>query len=81
MYRYINQIHSFATEMFNLKLEILSDKRNLVYRNKVSKNLKRGSLENVKRESHQEFWTFENAFWADELGDYSLGLKSQCKKR
>ncbi len=81
MYRYINQIHSFATEMFNLKLEILSDKRNLVYKNKVSKNLKRGSLENVKRESHQEFWTFENAFWADELGDYSLGLKSQCLKR
>jgi hypothetical protein len=81
MYKFINQIHSLATEMFNLKLEILSDKRNLVYRNKISKKLKRGSFENVKRESHQEFWTFENAFWADELGDYSLGLKSQCIKR
>ena len=81
MYRFINQIHSLATEMFNLKLEILSDKRNLVYRNKVSKKIKRGSFENVKRETHEEFWTFTNEFWADELGDYSLGLKSQCLKR
>lgn len=81
MYRFINNIHEIATEMFNLKLEVLSDKRNLIYKNKIAKNIKRGSLKNVKRQSYQEFWTFNNAFWADELGDYSLGLKSQCSKR
>ena len=80
-YKFINDIHFFATEMFNLKLEILSKKREFIYKNKVSKKLKRGSLENVERQSNQEFWTFNNAFWADELGDYSLGLKSQCTRR
>jgi tetratricopeptide (TPR) repeat protein len=34
IYRLINQIHEISFEMFNIKLEILSRKRDLVYRNK-----------------------------------------------
>lgn len=82
MYKFINEIHSLSSEMFNLKLEILSRKRDLAYKNKTfNKNRSRGDFKNIKRDSHQEFWTFKNAFWADELGDYSLALNSTCKTR
>lgn len=81
MYRFINEIHQLSTEMFNLKLEILSRQRDLVYRNaEISTDRKRGDFKNVKRASNEEFWTFHNAFWADELGDYSFGLKSACTR-
>lgn len=81
MYRFVNEIHSLSTEMFNLKLEILSDKRNLVYKNQLATNVKRGSEENIDQDKFQEFWTFNKSFWADELGEYTLGLKSECKRR
>jgi hypothetical protein len=81
-YKFINEIHSLSSEMFNLKLEILSRKRDLAYKNKTFKNNRsRGNFNNITREKHQEFWTFKSAFWADELGDYSLGLSSTCKTR
>jgi len=79
MYRFINEIHKLSSEMFNIKLEILSRKRALAYKNKnIINKQKRGNFKNVDRKSYQEFWTFNNAFWADELGDYSFGLTSQC---
>ncbi len=82
MYKFINEIHSLSSEMFNLKLEILSKKRELAYKNKTFKaDRSRGDFENIKREKDQEFYTFQNAFWADELGDYSLALSSTCKTR
>ncbi len=82
MYKFINEIHSLSSEMFNLKLEILSRKRDLAYKNKTfRKDRSRGNFKNIKREPHQEFWTFRSAFWADELGDYSLALDSTCKTR
>lgn len=78
MYRFINEIHSLSAEMFNIKLEMLSSKRTLIYKNKLMAKEKRGSEKNIKRKEYQEFWTFNNAFWADELGDYTFGLKSLC---
>lgn len=79
MYRFVNEIHALSAEMFNLKLEILSLQRSLLYEsNKLAK--KRGSQENINRKDYQEFWTFKNAFWADELGDYTFGLESKCRK-
>ncbi len=78
---FVNQIHQFSYEMFNIKLEIISDKRNLLYENKkLAFDRSRGSYENVNRRTDQYFWTYEGAFWADELGDYSFGLKSNCQK-
>lgn len=76
---FINETHSLSKDMFNLKLEILAKQRDLIYK---SENLElgrnRGSYDNVDRKSYQEFYTFNNAFWADELGDYSFGLESNC---
>lgn len=82
MYDFINEIHSLSSEMFNLKLEILSKKRDLAYKNKTfDKNRKRGDFKNIERSADEEFWTFKNAFWADELGDYSFALSSTCKTK
>lgn len=81
MYRFVNEIHSLSAEMFNIKLEILSSKRTLIYKNKKLAKEKRGSKDNVNKKEYQDFWTFKNAFWADELGDYSFGLESKCKRR
>lgn len=80
MYRFINEIHALSAEMFNIKLEMLSSKRTLIYKNKILAKQKRGSMDNIQRKEYQEFWTFNNAFWADELGDYTFGLESKCRK-
>ena len=80
MFGFLNQMHKNSFEMVNIKLEILFRKRDMLYQNKtVNKDRARGSLENVRRGANQHFYTFRGAFWADELGDYSFGLKSQCE--
>jgi tetratricopeptide (TPR) repeat protein len=80
MFTFINDIHKYSYEMFNIKLEVMSKQRDLIYRNKeLVSNRSRGSFKNVNRRIEQHFWHFEGAFWADELGDYSYGLESNCK--
>ncbi len=80
MFGFINDIHRFSYELFNVKLDILSKKRNLMYKNEEFANTRsRGDISNVKRSPSQHFWTFNGEFWADELGDYSFGLKNNCK--
>ncbi len=80
-YYFINQINFVASEMFNIRLEVISRKKDLLYNDKtlVAKRA-RGGLENVNRDTDEYFFTFQGAFWADELGDYSFGLKSNCKE-
>lgn len=81
MFSFINEIHRFSYEQFNIRLETMALKRELVYDNKkLISNRSRGSLENVQRTQKQHFYHFMGEFWADELGDYSFGLKSNCKK-
>lgn len=81
MFSFINDIHRFSYEQFNIRLEIMALKRELVYDNKkLISNRSRGSLDNVTRTQKQHFYDFKGSFWADELGDYSFGLKSNCKK-
>ena len=81
MFGFINDMHKFSYEMFNIKLEISSLKRDLVYSNKeLVSDRSRGSLENVKRTDRQHFFTFNGEFWGDELGEYSFGLKSNCQR-
>jgi len=80
MYKFTNEINQLSSEMFNLRLEILSRQRDLAYKNKTfKKDRSRGDFKNISREPHQEFWKFKSEFWADELGDYSLALNSTCK--
>lgn len=79
-YKFINNIHYYSAEMFKIRLEVVSKKRTLVYTDKkLVSTRSRGSLKNVNRRFDQHFWTFRGEFWADEIGDYSFGLKSNCK--
>lgn len=66
--------------MFNLKLELLSKKRDDLYKSaNANDDRSRGEAENVNRKKNQYFFDFNGSFWADELGDYSFGLTSKCK--
>jgi len=81
MTEFINKIHYFSYEMFNIKLEIMANKRDLIYKNKrLVADRSRGDIDNLSKKNNQHFWSYKGAFWADELGDYSFGLKSNCKK-
>jgi tetratricopeptide (TPR) repeat protein len=79
MFSFINDIHRFSFELFNIQLEIMSSQRDLLYRNQaLVSDRSRGSLDNVRRTQRQHFFEFTGEFWADELGDYSFGLQSNC---
>ncbi len=81
LYRFINQIHRFSSHLFNIKLEVMSMKRDLLYRNKKLVSARsRGDEKNIIRQKGQHFYSFNGSFWADELGDYSFGLKSNCEE-
>lgn len=80
IFTFINEIHKHSYSMFNLKLELLSKIREQLYNAKAtqSNDRNRGSENNINRKITQYFFDFNGSFWADELGDYSFGLKSQC---
>lgn len=80
IFQFLDSISFLSQELFKLNLEIISRKKDLVYMNKkLISDRSRGDYSNVKRSRFEYFWKFEGAFWADELGDYSLGLKSNCQ--
>ena len=80
IFTFINEIHKHSYSMFNLKLELLSKKREEIYNTKADQKVdrNRGSENNVNRKITQYFFDFNGSFWADELGDYSFGLQSKC---
>lgn len=82
IFDFLQSVPFYSAELFKLNLEVVSRKRDLLYKNKeLSKEevkRTRGEYSNVTRTSKEHFWRFEGEFWADELGDYSLGLKSNC---
>ncbi|PIP94204.1 MAG: hypothetical protein COW00_13325 [Bdellovibrio sp. CG12_big_fil_rev_8_21_14_0_65_39_13] len=81
MFDFVNDIHRFSYEMFNIKLEVMSLKRDLLYSNeKLVADRSRGDYSNVNRKIDQHFYHFDGEFWGDELGDYSFGLKSNCER-
>jgi hypothetical protein len=80
IFQFLDSIPFLSQELFKLNLEIITRKKDLVYMNKrLISDRSRGDYSNVKRSRFESFWKFEGPFWADELGDYSLGLKSNCK--
>lgn len=80
IFQFLEQVPFLSQELFKLNLEIIARKKDLVYSNrKLIADRSRGDYSNVKRSKFEYFWTFQGAFWADELGDYSLGLKSNCQ--
>jgi hypothetical protein len=80
--RFINQVYAFSEEMFKVKLEILAQKKDLIYKKReLVSSRSRGSFDEVKRTKFEYFWKFNGSFWADELGDYSFGLQSNCQTK
>jgi tetratricopeptide (TPR) repeat protein len=80
---YLNKINKTSLELFNVSIEILADQRDIEYTSKVnsvSNNRSRGSNNNISVKLTEYFYSFDGAFWADELGDYSFGLASQCQQ-
>jgi len=57
----------------------MSRKKELIYDNvELISDRARGHSQNIALKNDQYFWKFNGEFWADELGDYSFGLKSNC---
>lgn len=80
IFSFLQSVPFFSAELFKLNLEVLSKKKDLVYSNrKLLADRSRGDYSNVKRSRFEQFWKFHGEFWADELGDYSLGLQSSCQ--
>ncbi len=80
IFQFLDSVPFFSSELFKVNLEVLSRKKDLVYSNRqLISDRGRGDFSNVKRTKYEQFWKFEGAFWADELGDYSMGLKSNCQ--
>lgn len=80
IFKFLESVPIYSSELFKLNLEIISRKKDLLYNNdKLVSDRGRGDYSNVKRSRFEYFWKFHGAFWADELGDYSLGLKSNCE--
>ncbi len=80
IFQFLESVPFFSSELFKVNLEIIARKKDLVYGGKkLIADRSRGDFSNVKRSRFEEFWKFHGAFWADELGDYSFGLKSNCQ--
>lgn len=80
IFHFLESVPFYSAELFKLNLEIISRKKDLIYSNrKLVSDRSRGDYSHVKRGKFEYFWKFQGAFWADELGDYSLGLKSSCE--
>lgn len=80
IFQFLESVPFFSSELFKLNLEVISRKKDLIYANKkLIADRSRGDYSNVKRDKYEQFWKFQGEFWADELGDYSLGLKSNCQ--
>ena len=63
-----------------IKLDVFTHKKELLMAKKELEVGKGGDLRSVRLTDKQQFWDFRGEFWPDELGNYSLGLKSNCKK-
>ena len=80
VFKTLEKVQYFSGEMFKINLEIISKKKDLIYSNKkLIADRGRGDLSHVNRQKTEYFWSFDGPFWADELGDYSFGLKSNCQ--
>ena len=80
IFSYLNGIHRYSYELFNLKLNVLTKSRELIEKRLETKldSRFRGNKKFVEQEKDEKYWTFNNEFWADELGSYSFALNNNC---
>lgn len=77
-----SQIVSDFEKVSFIKIEMLTRAKEKLMRNTTISSAERdersrGNILPV-REDNQMFWLFNGEYWADELGDYVFGLKSEC---
>lgn len=72
------ELYSAFQGMSYIKLEVLAQRKERLYRTDENQGRKRGDIKYVERNDKQYFWTFNGEFWADELGDYVFALRSEC---
>ena len=76
----VSEVERASQDLFSISLELYTKKKSLIYKKeKLISDRYRGDLSNVHRKVDQYFWDFRGEFFADELGDYSFGLKSNCE--
>lgn len=75
--QYLNLSEAFDG-MSYIKLEVLAQRKEKLYRSDEVIDGKRGDVKYIDRNDKQYFWTFNGEFWADELGDYVFALGSEC---
>jgi len=78
---YQEQINKFENNIIELKIRTLERKKDSII-GKTKKN--EFNIQNEKQEinikENEHFWKFDGEFWADEIGDYSFSIKSNCKE-
>ena len=90
MFTFLNDMNKFSREMLKITIEVTARERSNLYKtiekggeDVVEESISRkvGSLDNVRRTKTEQLYDFDGEFWADELGDYSFSLSSNCKKQ
>ncbi len=72
------ELYSAFQGMSYIKLEVLAQRKEQLYRTDGPSSGKRGDVKYIERNDKQYFWNFNGEFWADELGDYVFALRSEC---
>ncbi len=76
---YKEQIKKFENNIIELKIRTLERKKEYITNKKKPVNLKLQQENfNIERKENEHFWKFDGEFWADEIGDYSFSIKSNC---
>lgn len=75
---YYADLYKAFQDMSYIKLEILSKRKERLYKFTENDSGKRGDVKYIDRNDKQYFWNFNGEFWADELGDYVFALPNQC---
>jgi hypothetical protein len=72
------ELYSAFQGMSYIKLEVLAQRKERLYKSDTVPGKKRGDVKYIERNDKQYFWSFNGEFWADELGDYVFALRSEC---
>ncbi len=74
-----SDLYGAFQDMSYIKLEVLAQRKERLYRSDEVVGKKRGDIQYIARNEKQYFWDFNGEFWADELGDYVFALRSECE--
>lgn len=78
---YYLQIRQMRNAFVKLSLMISLKKRKKIAQNESTKftdSLREIDFDEIKDTEDKYIWNFLGGFWADELGDYAVAIKSQC---